>query len=117
MDDGRLGEFKTVQVSSFLTSYIAKNVQKGLTYRLRYRVANVNGYSPYSAVSYIFPVSVPDAPKKPVFVSATQNSVSLRFTESPNDNGVPISDYELWIDAGDNTLSEFQKVESYTGFK
>lgn len=43
--------------------------------------------------------------------------MSLTFTESPNDNGVPISDYELWIDAGDNTLSDFHKVDAYTGFR
>lgn len=71
MDDGKLGEFYTVQVSSFLTSYISKNVNKGYKYRFRYRVANVNGYSPYSAVAYIYPFSVPDAPKKPVFLRAT----------------------------------------------
>ena len=117
MDDGRLGEFTSVQVSSFLTSYIASDVEKGYTYRLRYRVANVNGYSSYSEVSYIFPFSVPDAPGKPIFVSATQDSVTFTFTESLNDNGVSISGYELWIDEGDDTLSDFTKVDSYSGFE
>lgn len=116
MDDGKLGEFNSVQVSSFLTSYVAVDVEKGHTYRFRYRVANVNGFSPYSEVAYIFPFAVPDAPAEPVFVSATTTSVTLTFSESLNNNGVPIDDYELWIDAGDDTLSEFTKVDSYSGF-
>ena len=117
MDDGRLGEFQQVQMSSFLTSYIATDVDKGYTYRFRYRIANVNGHSPYSEVSYIYPFSVPDAPAKPVFVSATQESVTLSFTESLDNNGVDIIGYELWIDEGDDTLSEFSKVDSYSGFQ
>ena len=71
MDDGKLGEFVSVQTSSFLTDYLATNVQQGLTYRFRYRVTNVNGFSAYSVVSYIFPFAVPDAPRAPAFVSAT----------------------------------------------
>ena len=116
MDDGRLGEFYLVQASNFFTSYIATDVDKGYTYRFRYRVANVNGYSPYSEVSYIYPFSVPDAPAEPIFVSATQDSITLSFAESLDDNGVSITGYELWIDEGDNTLSDFSKVDSYTGF-
>ena len=116
MDDGRLGEFQSVQVSSFLTEYIANNVVKGFSYRFRYRVSNYNGFSQYSAVSYIFPFSVPDTPAKPVFVSAMAESVTLSLAESLNDNGVPVVGYELWIDAGDDTLSDFIKVDSYTGF-
>ena len=29
---------------------------------------------------------------------------------------MPIDDYELWIDAGDDTLSDFTKVAAYSGF-
>ena len=79
-------------------------------------MSNVNGYSSYSEVSYITPFSVPDAPAQPIFVSATLDSVTLTFTESFNDNGVAIVDYELFIDAGDDTLSDFTKVDSYSGF-
>ena len=76
----------------------------------------MNGFSVYSAVSYISPFSLPDPPAKPKFVSATADSVTLSMTESLNDNGVPITGYELWIDAGDDHLSDFTQVTSYTGF-
>ena len=82
MDDGRLGEFYTVQVSSSLTQYIATGADKGYTYRFRYRVSNINGYSQFSEVSYIMPFSVPDAPARPVFVSATEEQVTLTLFES-----------------------------------
>ena len=79
-------------------------------------MANVNGYGPYSVVSYIFPFSVPNAPATPVFVSATDESVTMSFSETQDDNGVSVTGYELWIDAGDDTLSDFTKLDSYTVF-
>ena len=60
---------------------------------------------------------MPDAPARPVFVSALDDEVTLSFSESLDNNGVDISGYELWIDEGDDTLSDFTKVDSYSGFQ
>ena len=117
MDDGRLGEFSTVLVSTFETELVvSEGISEGYTYRVRYRVANVNGYSEFSDVSYLFPYSAPDSPPTPTFISATQTSVTLGFGESLSDNGIPIDSYELWIDEGSNTLSDFSMVTSYPDY-
>ena len=60
---------------------------------------------------------MPDAPAEPIFVSATQDSVTLKLSESQNDNGVSVTGYELWIDAGGDTLSDFSKINSYSSFQ
>lgn len=75
----------------------------------------MNGWSPFSDVSYISPFSIPSAPPTPIFVSATSTTVDLAFQESEDDNGVPIVNYELHIDAGNNLLSDFTKVARYLG--
>jgi hypothetical protein len=117
MDDGRLGEFQTILISYFETEVIiTDHIESGYTYRFRYRVANVNGFSEYSDVSYILPFNAPDAPPAPYFISATQTEVTLGFSESLGDNGNPISSYELWIDAGDDTLSDFTQVTTYPSY-
>ena len=77
------------------------------------RVANINGYSDYSDIAYIFAFSHPDAPPRPAFLSATDTSVTLELQESANDNGIAIAGYELWIDAGNDSLSGFSQVEDY----
>ena len=59
---------------------------------------------------------MPDAPAAPVFVSATQDEVTLQLFESLNDNGVSIAGYELYIDAGDDTLSDFTLAKSFSGY-
>jgi hypothetical protein len=42
--------------------------------------------------------------------------VTLSLQESQNDNGVAIDAYELWMDAGDDTLSSFSQVSTYTQY-
>ena len=69
MDDGNQGDFTTILITSTrLTFIVSDQIQKGLQYRFRYRVANVNGWSQYSDASFIFAFSSPDAPPEPVYV-------------------------------------------------
>lgn len=76
---------------------------------------NAVGWSPYSETSYISPTSIPDAPPKPTFVSGTDTQIVLSFEESPDDNGVPITKYQLEIDSGNNLTSSFHIVTGYSG--
>ena len=89
------------------TLLITNGIYRGRIYRFRYRVRNINGWSPFSEVAYISAFSIPLAPPTPKFVSGTATTVTLAFSESEDDNGVPITSYELWIDAGNNFLSTF----------
>jgi hypothetical protein len=42
--------------------------------------------------------------------------VTLKISPTKNDHGVRVSHYELWIDEGDNTLSSFRKLDSYSTY-
>lgn len=57
---------------------------------------------------------MPEAPPAPVFIDATSTTVTLYLQPSPDDNGARITNYELWLDAGNNLLSSFTEVESFT---
>jgi hypothetical protein len=78
-------------------------------------VRNINGWSEFSDVTYISPALQPEAPPKPKFITATDTTISLEFERSPDDNGIPITDYQLFIDAGDDFTSSYHQVASYTG--
>lgn len=80
-------------------------------------MANINGWSDFSDESYIFAFSSPERPPAPTFVSADSTSVTLGFLPSRNDFGIRVVGYELYIDEGDNTLSQFRKLSSYSVFK
>jgi hypothetical protein len=61
MDDGNQGDFTSILITSTRDSFIVtKNIKRGLKYRFKYHVGNVNGWSDYSEVSYIFAFSAPE---------------------------------------------------------
>lgn len=64
----------------------------------------------------MFAFQAPDSPPRPKFISATDTSVTIGLGLSLNDNGVPINNYELWIDQGNDSTSPFSKVNSFTSF-
>lgn len=116
MDDGDSGDFSTILTTSQASSLtITSGISRGLIYRFRYRVANINGWSPYSETGYISAYSVPNAPPQPIFSSATSTSVTLGLEPSSDDNGSKITAYELYIDAGNNLQSSYTIVSSYDG--
>ncbi len=82
-------------------------VEIGQYYRFRYRVRNVIGWSTFSDTSYMAPYAIPDSPPEPTYVSGTSTTVTLLLSPSDNDNGLRISSYELWIDAGNDFTSSF----------
>jgi hypothetical protein len=94
---------------------VRDGISRGKTYRFRYRVSNINGWSLWSDVAYISAFSIPSAPPAPLFKEATSTTVTLTLLDSDDDNGVPISEYELWLDAGNNLLSTFHLVPGYDG--
>lgn len=85
MDDGIGGNFTTVvgqreDATELATSFIAKNVSKGLTYRFRCRVKNAVGWSDWSSPdSYIIAATKPSKPATPVLVSASSTQIQLKL--------------------------------------
>jgi hypothetical protein len=115
MDDGDQGDFTTILTTSQETTFvITDNIVVGNIYRFRYRVKNIIGWSDYSDVSYLSPYSIPSTPVAPIYVSGTSSTVTLYLTPSDDDNGILITAYELYIDAGDDLLSSFVIVPRYS---
>lgn len=114
MDDGLQGDFVSILNTTNLSQLTITDVQRGNFYRFRYRVANVNGYSDWSSVAYLTPTSAPDAPPSPTFKSGTSTTVTLDLYESADNNGVPIANYEVHVDAGDDLTSAFSQM-TYDG--
>ncbi len=116
MDDGDAGEFRIIFTTSEFTTYVVTDgIERGKNYRFRYRVRNVNGWSPFSEVSFIRAFSTPNIPPAPVFDSATDTTATFKLYYTDNDNGSRIKKYELWLDDGDDLESDFHKVLTYDG--
>ena len=85
-DDGHGGEFKSIggyNTLSLVTQYtITEGIQRGRTYRLKYRALNGAGWSEFSDALYALAATVPTAPPAPLLESATGTSIELRFLES-----------------------------------
>ena len=88
-----------------------RNIKKGETYRARYRVRNLVGWSGFSPIGYLVAASVPDAPPAPTFVSATKTSISVIVPRVLENNGSPVISYQLLID--DGLGGNFKSVTSY----
>lgn len=115
IDDGNGGEFVSLYGdlanTMTLTYTFSHNVQKGHTYRARYRALNQVGWSSYSPIGYLIAASVPDAPQAPQFVSATTTTISIIVPRALENNGSPITNYFLLID--DGLGGNFSPVNSY----
>lgn len=73
-----------VALSDVLIAETILGVAKGLNYTFGCRVKNIYGFSDWSPVTQIIASSVPEAPCKPSFVSATNNSITLDLYPSEN---------------------------------
>jgi hypothetical protein len=79
-----------VQYTQTVTSI---KLTKGLTYRLRYRAANVIGWSEWSPVSHVQAAKAPEAPPAPTVLATGATSITLRIRPSVENNGAPILRY------------------------
>jgi titin len=114
IDDGKGGSFQKLIGStsnSFLTAYtISTGIEKGLEYRLRYRVKNAIGWSGYSPISFILAANAPDAPPKPTFSSFDTSTLYLNIQPSKDNGGSPILFYHLY--RYNSTSGDFDLIES-----
>jgi hypothetical protein len=84
----------------------------GVTYGFRYRVRNTYGWSDFSPITYILAADAPMTPNKPQFLSATDNSISIKMFAAYDDNGAFVTSYILEMDQGDQDTI-FAEVTSY----
>jgi len=100
IDDGRGGSFQKLvgfSSNSLLTAFtVSSGIEKGLEYRLRYRVKNAIGWSNYSPISFILAANIPNAPTKPTFSSFSVDTLLLDIQPSKDNGGSPIKFYHLY---------------------
>ena len=46
----------------------------------------------------MIPAVKPETPPKPVYISSSATEIALQFDRSPDNGGVAILNYELWIE-------------------
>ena len=119
IDDGDEGEFTTFaggDTSNYITlkAQTSSGIVEALTYRVRYRAKNVNGWGEYSDIVYILAASVPDPPSKPLYSSSTNTTITVGLSPSVVNNGAPITSHILYMDSGSLT-STFTDIFTNTG--
>ncbi len=82
MDNGQNGDFISVagdinNISLVRSFTITQGIVKGYTYRFRYRVQNIIGWTVFSPVTYILAASVPQKPPQPVVVSSSDTLIQI----------------------------------------
>lgn len=60
-------------------------------------------------------MDIPATPARPVFVSATDTSISISIIESTDSQGVDVVSYEIYLDGGDDMTSAFTELTDYDG--
>ena len=110
MDDGINGAFSSLKTSQQTSILIDSNIIKGRTYRFKYRVRNINGWSEYSEISYIDAADKPATPKQIQYVSATTTKMKIKINFSEDNGGSNLTGCELYIDKGNDFTSKFTKI-------
>ena len=87
MDDGLGGGFNPIATSLLAVTRTtvtstSHNVKKGLSYRFRYKVKNVIGFSDYSDTVSLLAASVPDAPQPVTYFSSTATEITVKINAS-----------------------------------
>jgi hypothetical protein len=100
MDDGLGSEFISLvgeTQPNLKLAYTAADLQKGLTYRFRYRVRNCRGWSVFSPELFALASQVPVKPHSaPILVSTSSTKVVLRLTPTSDNMGALVTDYTLF---------------------
>ena len=84
---------------------VYQGIVRGETYRFRYRALNAYGWGPYSEISYIIAAQTPGKAQAPIFVSATNTSLTVNLNLAVSNGGLPILSYVLEINDGTETGS------------
>lgn len=126
VDDGRNGPYRFVlggdrsanslSTSVFLTAE-KDGIERGLTYRVRYRAVNEIGEGPWSDVAYVRAATLPEAPPSPVVTFFDATRIDLALSETPNNGGTAggaAFRYRLYADEGAEGTS-FHGITAYDG--
>ena len=104
IDNGRRGPYTSIYTLNPVVTFTSF-IQEGVSYRLKYRAQNFNGWGPLSNIAYIIAGTIPSIPQAPILVGSTTTSIYF-LLEPPVDNGGSvITSYQLWVDTLQTTPS------------
>jgi len=90
-------------------------VQTGQLIQARYRCLNEIGWSEFSDLDYLLKAGVPVAPPAPLFLWADSSTVTIQILPTLDNNGAPVSRYQVWRDNGENLNPVQAAVPEYDG--
>lgn len=105
IDDGNGGSFSEVcgdTISNYTQNsiIISSGIQSGFTYRVKYMVGNIYGFSPFSPISTITAMTIPGAPTS-VVVANDQADVQITW-QSPaftGGNSIALTSYIVQVES------------------
>ena len=99
VDDGLQGILLSQYVG--LNRTVEVNTVLGRTYRFRYRVSNILGWSGFSNTTYILAAYVPEKPcEKPQLLSVNASSIIIQLSPCGESNGDLVTNYVIYIQKG-----------------
>jgi large repetitive protein len=115
-DNGLGGSFSALynNTNVLATSYLDTGLVNGRTYRYKYRVRNINGWSDFSPIGYLVAASKPGKPSIPTLVDVNSSIFTIRLLSPSDTGGSKIFRYEIFIDEG-AINSGFRSVGTFTG--
>jgi hypothetical protein len=117
MDDGMGGFYKSMvgNLAPYMTPTYATTtgIERGLTYRFRYRARNCKGWGPFSDELYVLAAQKPSAPASSQRIDSSSTEISLKLFPSNENGGTPVLDYELWRNEGTDG-SSFIQISGYS---
>ena len=91
-------------------------LEKGLTYRLKYRAVNEIGEGPWSDVTYVRAATLPKAPPSPVVALADANRIDLILGRTSDDGGTTGAAYRYQLYANEGADgTPFHAITAYDG--
>ena len=95
------------------TCVVTKGIIGGQNYIFRYRAWNSVGAGGWSELSVVQAATIPGIPKKPSFLSATANSVTLSFNQAVDNGGSELLSFQLFVDGSNDATYNGQDL-TYT---
>lgn len=110
-DDGQQGEMTTYYAG--LNRTVDVETVLGRTYRFRYRVSNILGWSEFSDVTHILAAYVPDKPSAaPLLVSVDATQITISLAACSASNGDLVTHFVLYMQTDFTGTPQIQGVYS-----
>ena len=118
IDDGNYGEYITVQGGEdkrtlATKAIISTGVQKGVTYRVRFRGINTVGKGEWSDPTSVLSSTVPGRPNALIISAFSNTGITLGITPITDDGGETITRYELFYSSSAVSLATFNNDTSF----